>query len=60
MTMRHDYMTDLANGMADCLTEYLDKAAPEADEQTRRKALCLLGSRLGPCCGCCICLPEVE
>lgn len=58
---KHDlYTMSLADGMMDCLTEYLDKAAPEADEVTRRKALCLLGSRIGPRCGACICLPEVE
>lgn len=50
----------LAQGMNDCLEEYLDKAAAVGDRDVREFAVCILGTRLAPHCGCCFCLPPLE
>lgn len=50
----------LAQGMKDCLDEYLDKAAGADAREVRELAVCILGTRLAPHCGCCFCLPPIE
>lgn len=50
----------LAQGLKDCLDEYLDKAAEHDSREVKELAVCILGTRLAPHCGCCFCLPPLE
>lgn len=50
----------LAQGMKDCIDEYMDKAAGADNREVRELAVCILATRLAPHCGCCFCLPPIE
>lgn len=60
MSNQKNRAVELADGMEACITEYLNKAAPDASKELKDLARCCLGTRLAPHCGCCFCLPPVE